>query len=176
MRERESTCAGASRGRGRGRGRERIPSRLRTASTEPDAGLELNNREIMTWAETKSGTLNRLTTEAPHQSFSRARCCPLSRVFADVLADRDLCPLGHTCPLGPSALPRSRLVKQTQTHFPDFSRTPHLGPHGTPSRLCEPLCPPTPCPSDYGPGEGGHPDTLALSVPLYFIGSNKCPC
>ena len=47
-RERESTCAGASTGRGRGRGRERIPSRLRTASTEPDAGLELNNREIMT--------------------------------------------------------------------------------------------------------------------------------
>ena len=28
--------------------RERIPSRLRTASAEPDAGLELMNREIAT--------------------------------------------------------------------------------------------------------------------------------
>ena len=26
-------------------------SRLRTVSTEPDAGLELTDREIMTWAE-----------------------------------------------------------------------------------------------------------------------------
>ena len=42
-------------GRGRERGererereRERIPSSLRTVSTEPDAGLELTNCEIMT--------------------------------------------------------------------------------------------------------------------------------
>ena len=35
-------------GRGRKRERERIPSRLRTVSPEPDAGLELMNREIMT--------------------------------------------------------------------------------------------------------------------------------
>ena len=28
--------------------RERIPSRFRAVSTEPDAGLELTNREIMT--------------------------------------------------------------------------------------------------------------------------------
>ena len=39
--------------RGRERGRERIPSRLHTVSTEPDAGLEPTNREIMTWP--KSG-------------------------------------------------------------------------------------------------------------------------
>ena len=32
----------------RERGRERIPSRLRTISTEPDAGRGLTNREIMT--------------------------------------------------------------------------------------------------------------------------------
>ena len=30
------------------RGRERIPSRLRTVSTEPNAGLKLGNDEIMT--------------------------------------------------------------------------------------------------------------------------------
>ena len=35
-------------GRGRERGRERIPSRLRTVCTEPHAGLELTNQEIMT--------------------------------------------------------------------------------------------------------------------------------
>ena len=32
----------------RGRGRKRIPSRLHAASTEPDAGFELTNHEIMT--------------------------------------------------------------------------------------------------------------------------------
>ena len=31
-----------------GRGRERIPSRLCIVSAEPNAGLELTNREIMT--------------------------------------------------------------------------------------------------------------------------------
>ena len=35
-------------GRGRERGRERIPSRVWAVSAEPDAGLELTNREIMT--------------------------------------------------------------------------------------------------------------------------------
>ena len=35
-------------GWGRERGRERIPSRLLTASIEPDAGLDLVNCEIIT--------------------------------------------------------------------------------------------------------------------------------
>ena len=34
-------------GQGRERGRQRIPSRLCTASVEPDVGLELMNYEIM---------------------------------------------------------------------------------------------------------------------------------
>ena len=38
--------------------RERIPSRLCTVSTEPDTGLELAYREIVTRAEIKSQTLN----------------------------------------------------------------------------------------------------------------------
>ena len=42
--------------KGRGRERERIPSSL-DASAEPDAGLD----EIMTWVETKSRALNRLS-------------------------------------------------------------------------------------------------------------------
>ena len=37
-------------------GAERIPSRLRIVSTEPNVGLELTNREIMTLAEMKSRT------------------------------------------------------------------------------------------------------------------------
>ena len=36
--------------RQRERGRDRIPSRLHNVSTEPNAGLELTNREIMTRA------------------------------------------------------------------------------------------------------------------------------
>ena len=35
-------------GRGRERGKERIPSRLRTSSTELDAGIDPRNRAIMT--------------------------------------------------------------------------------------------------------------------------------
>ena len=44
---RERVRARASRG-GAERGRERIPSRLSTASAEPDTGLEPTNREIVT--------------------------------------------------------------------------------------------------------------------------------
>ena len=36
-------------------------SRLWAVSTEPDAGLELTNCEIMTWAEIKSQTPDRLS-------------------------------------------------------------------------------------------------------------------
>ena len=39
---------GSERGRGRERGTERIPRRLRAVSAEPDVGLKLTNREIMT--------------------------------------------------------------------------------------------------------------------------------
>ena len=39
-----------------GEERLRIPSRLPTASAEPDVGLELNNREIMTQAEVGCST------------------------------------------------------------------------------------------------------------------------
>ena len=42
----------------RERERERIPSRLPAVSAEPDSGLELTDREIMTWAEIKSLPLN----------------------------------------------------------------------------------------------------------------------
>ena len=44
MRERERERAG----RGRDRGRERVPSRPLAVSAEPDTGLEIINREIMT--------------------------------------------------------------------------------------------------------------------------------
>ena len=46
--------------RERERERERLPSRLHTASTEPDMGLQLINHEVMTWAKTKSQMLNQL--------------------------------------------------------------------------------------------------------------------
>ena len=49
--------------------RERVPSRLRTVSTELDAGLELMNREIMTGAE-----VGAIMTEPPR----RPSAAPLS--------------------------------------------------------------------------------------------------
>ena len=52
-RERQSTSW-----RGSERRRDRVPRRLRSISTEPDAGLELTNGEITTWAEIKSPTRN----------------------------------------------------------------------------------------------------------------------
>ena len=47
--------------RGTERKRERIPSRLCNVSTEPDVRLELMNFKIMTWAKTKSQSLNWLS-------------------------------------------------------------------------------------------------------------------
>ena len=51
----------SERARKQGRGRERIPSRLHTVRAEPDAGIELSDRETMTWAEIKSQTFNQLS-------------------------------------------------------------------------------------------------------------------
>ena len=49
---------GAKKERERDRERERIPNKLPTVSAEPDAGLELMNSKIMTWAEIKNQMLN----------------------------------------------------------------------------------------------------------------------
>ena len=49
LREKQSVIAGS----GRERGWHRIQSRLLDVSTQPDAGLELVNREIMTSAEVR---------------------------------------------------------------------------------------------------------------------------
>ena len=51
------------------RERERILSRLSTVSVEPDTGLELGNHEIMTRAEIKRWTLNRVTQTHPDNYF-----------------------------------------------------------------------------------------------------------
>ena len=42
-------------------------SRLWAISLEPDAGLELTDREIMTWAEV--GRLTDCATQAPHSAI-----------------------------------------------------------------------------------------------------------
>ena len=56
---------------------ERFPSRLLAVRTESHLGLELTNREIVTSAEAKSWTLNRLSPppQAPllQPSFSLSR-------------------------------------------------------------------------------------------------------
>ena len=49
-REREVSKGGAER---EGDTESKAGSRLQAISTEPDAGLELMNREIMTWAKVK---------------------------------------------------------------------------------------------------------------------------
>ena len=48
-------------GRGRERGEERGESQAGTINAEPNVGLDPTNREIMTGAEIKSYTLNRLS-------------------------------------------------------------------------------------------------------------------
>ena len=55
-RRREHQC-----GRGREKGRENSQQATRWHSTEPNTGLELMNCEIMTWAEIKIQTLNRMS-------------------------------------------------------------------------------------------------------------------
>ena len=64
-RERESAhmCMGERRKGGEGGWgwRERIPSRLLAASVEPKAGFEPTNHEIMTRAEIKAWTPNRVS-------------------------------------------------------------------------------------------------------------------
>ena len=62
-RERENMYLQAE--EGRGRGRQRIQSGLCTDSREPDAGLELRNHEIMTWAKVRG--LANLATQAPYE-------------------------------------------------------------------------------------------------------------
>ena len=62
-RERESELEGVAQ-------KKRIPSRLCTVSTEPNTGLELPNSEIMTRAEIKSTTLNRLSHPSAPGSLS----------------------------------------------------------------------------------------------------------
>ena len=48
MHEREKEREKEERSGGRGRGRERIPSRLRAVSSEPDTGPQVRNGDIMT--------------------------------------------------------------------------------------------------------------------------------
>ena len=64
---RESVCACVcARVWERQKERERIPSMLLTIGTEPYVGLELTSREIMTWADSKSQMLNRLSHQVPY--------------------------------------------------------------------------------------------------------------
>ena len=49
--------------------KDRIPSRLRAVSTEPDMGLHVENCEIMTRAKIKSWTPNRLSHPGAPKMF-----------------------------------------------------------------------------------------------------------
>lgn len=48
--------------------RERILSRLQVLSAEPDVGARSLDPETMTWAETRSPTLNRLSHPVPYDA------------------------------------------------------------------------------------------------------------
>ena len=76
--EGERVCA---QGRGREREGDRISSRLHAASVKPDVGLELTNREIMTWAEV--GFLTDWVTQAPHKlQFKTSKGIWIDRHFS----------------------------------------------------------------------------------------------
>ena len=64
-RERQSMSGGGS--EREGDTESEAGSRLQAVSTEPDAGLELTNREIMTWAEV--GRSTDWATRAPQRMF-----------------------------------------------------------------------------------------------------------
>ena len=64
-RERQSTNRGGA--EREGDTESETGSRLWAVSTEPDAGLELTDREIMTWAEV--GHLTDRATPAPQQTL-----------------------------------------------------------------------------------------------------------
>ena len=74
LRERER--AHMSRGGAeRKRERERAPSKRHAVNAEPDEGLELTNREIMTYNKIESQTLNQLSHPvAPIFAFLPAIC------------------------------------------------------------------------------------------------------
>ena len=57
-----------------GGGTERESQAGSTDSTEP-VGLELTSREIMTWAETKSQTLNNWATQVPQEKVFLKMIC-----------------------------------------------------------------------------------------------------
>ena len=64
-------------GRAEREGERKIPSRLRTDSL----GLDLMNREIMTWAEIKSPTLNRLSHPGTPPPFSVSNVTSVTLTF-----------------------------------------------------------------------------------------------
>ena len=61
--ERQNTSGAGGRAEGKEDTESEAGSRLRAVSTEPDAGLEFTDREIMTWAEV--GGLTDWATQAP---------------------------------------------------------------------------------------------------------------
>ena len=54
---------------GQKRERERIPRRLCAVSTDPNMGVHPINCEVMTWAKTKSQTLNWLSPPGAPEKF-----------------------------------------------------------------------------------------------------------
>ena len=74
-------------------------SRLWAVSTEPDAGLELTDREIMTWA--KVGRLTDWTTQAPLTVFilnevSIVNVHAIGYAYSIQTADEAQCQVGPT--------------------------------------------------------------------------------
>ena len=65
--ERESAWAGQGQRERETQNPKQSPGWLQAVSTEPDAGLKLTNREIMTWA--KVGRLTNCATQAPQNQY-----------------------------------------------------------------------------------------------------------
>ena len=76
-RERDSMSGGGA--ESEGDTESAVGSRLWAVSTEPDVGLELKNREIMTWAEV--GRLTDWATQAPLKCVFRVLSTTLKILF-----------------------------------------------------------------------------------------------
>ena len=85
---------GRDRERERERERERIPSRLHSVGIEPNVRLELTNREIMTFVETESLTLTRLSH--PGTPFLYVFYLSLHLNLFGAVTFSFLCPTGYS--------------------------------------------------------------------------------
>lgn len=118
----------------RERGIRRIPRRLHTVSAEPNMGFKLTNREIMTWVEVKSQTLNRDTQEPfCGQFYTTRKMSPddTQATFSPPVSWG----LNYYAPPPPAKISESAMAAAFLKHHPMWMKV-YLLIHATQSSFC----------------------------------------